>query len=116
MKKKILLSMIAVLMTFSLILGGTACKQDAGKTDPAQTTQPTQTTAPVGGVGKLGDNSFENEDDLVGWIGRGEGTVVVSKSDKVAHEGTYSLFTEGRTSDWNGPGCEYPLSEDQLMS
>lgn len=109
MKKRILLSMIAVLMTFSLILGGTACKQDAGKTDPAQTTQPTQTTAPVGGVGKLGDNSFENEDDLVGWIGRGEGTVVVSKSDKVAHEGTYSLFTEGRTSDWNGPGCEYPF-------
>ena len=94
----------------SMALGLAACGTTGTPTDvttaPATSTEPTATNA---AVGVLGENSFESDTDLAGWAGRSEGSVTIERSDKAAHTGTYSLFTDKRTIDWNGPGCTYPF-------
>lgn len=108
--KNILFPVLLILvLLLSFVFSG--CK-DKEKNNGKVTTVSATTTAVSGQqdtVGLLGDNGFEEETDLAGWVGRGEGTVLISRSETVARSGKFSLYTEARTADWNGPGCTYPF-------
>ena len=76
-----------------------------------------ETQSPLPQVGLIGVNGFENEEDLAGWVGRGEaGSVTIKRTDAVAHAGTYSLMTENRSIDWNGPGCTYSFEKGKTYT
>lgn len=116
MKHLHLKSIFSAVLILSLIIGSAACKEsvEPSWTPPTGATKVTDSETDSETVpaqdGKLGENSFEEDADLVGWIGRGEGqTVAISRSQELARTGYSSLYTEGRTQDWNGPGCAFPF-------
>lgn len=111
MKTRLFQLMCIFTLVLSLLVGSVGCTREG---EPSVTTSesPTASASETGtgtGVGQLGDNSFEEDADVSPWYGRGEGEVIVSRSQDVARTGYSSLYTEDRTADWNGPGCEYPF-------
>jgi len=110
--KSFLFRVSCIIMTFTLLLGISACKKETNETSATGSTStesiPTQVES--SGIAALGENSFESDSDLAGWVGRSdEQTVSISRSEIVAHTGSSSLLTTGRTESWNGPGGEYPF-------
>lgn len=107
-KARILGMILLIAMMASVVSACGTKESTSSKITPPESTE-TQAIV-VDELSYLGTNSFEEDADLVGWIGRGEGDVVdVSKSDVVSHSGTYSLLTQGRVLDWNGPGAAFPF-------
>ncbi len=78
---------LAWLLICALLLGGSALAAD--RTEGAET-------------------DFESGID--GWYARSSDPATVTVTDAQAHEGTYSLYVEGRTAPWNGPGRVVPLA------
>ncbi len=109
MNRQILVKLCSMLLILSLLIGSTACNRGEKETNASVATTASIPNGSTNGVAKLGENSFEEDSDLIGWIGRGEGDVIISRSQEVSHNGYSSLFTEGRIDDWNGPGAEYPF-------
>ncbi|MBN1892158.1 MAG: endo-1,4-beta-xylanase [Clostridiales bacterium] len=116
MKNRLFRTLFCVLLIVSLIVGSSACTKNGETTTSSDHAAETSKSDEQDVMGNIGTNSFEEEAELTGWIGRGEGEVIVSRSQEVARTGYYSLFTEGRTMDWNGPGCAFPLQGGNTYS
>lgn len=121
-KRDLFRNFLSVALAGLMLIGVSACGTSVTPTSASSiesavetTTKETQSTLPQ--VGLIGVNGFENEADLAGWIGRGEsGSVTIKQSNAVAHSGTYSLITENRSIDWNGPGCTYPFEKGRTYT
>ena len=121
-KRDLLRSFLSLALAGMMLIGISACgtsgtptASSTGESVADSTGAQTQSTLPQ--IGLIGVNSFETEADLAGWIGRGEaGSVTIKQSDAVAHSGSYSLITENRSIDWNGPGCTYPFEKGKTYT
>lgn len=109
-KGTLLRRFLCILLTATLMLGLAACKKDETPTTASASLTEAVPSETMEEVIKFAENGFEAESDLDGWIGRSNGdSIEVSRSETVAHSGSFSLYTTGRNEAWNGPGCPFPF-------